>query len=71
MGTTRRERAAVLVRFFCACGASLEADFFNEHHKDIVHCDCGRKFIITRPFKGEIGSLYRRAFGEGTTDADA
>lgn len=48
--------ADLFVKFTCTCGAEKEAAFIEEgpNDSDIVHCACGRKYVITKPFIGDI-----------------
>lgn len=58
-------RSYIEIHMTCDCGVELVAVTWDRPHmnfpNDIVHCGCGKKYLVGRPFIIEVGEVLERA----------
>lgn len=53
----------IRVIFGCDCGKPMDAYFFKDgNDTDFAHCNCGRKYLVTKPYIANIQALHDHAY---------
>lgn len=55
----------VTVSFECpGCRAYKSGTFASDDLRDVVYCDCGCVYLVTRPYVTEVRALLKHAEGD-------